>query len=138
MPELTQTAETHRGGARSNFTLEELLNTNPYELKGLYTNKRTRLHNQATIGWLQKRYHEKTSKTYLLLPEQVNEHENIKKIFENFDKDGSNSLDLLELTEMFQMYNIDIQGNFEGKGKKNGSFGIREILFLVIFLKKKE
>jgi hypothetical protein len=44
------------------------------------------------------------------LPEQVNEHENIKKIFENFDKDGSNSLDLVELTEMFQMYNIDIQG----------------------------
>ncbi|EAR99987.2 EF hand protein (macronuclear) [Tetrahymena thermophila SB210] len=71
-------------------------------------NKRTKLHNKSTVSWLKTRYSNKTKKHYLLFPEELIEDMKIRKIFKIFDKDGSQALDLKEMVEMFQKYNIEI------------------------------
>ncbi|KAL4495218.1 hypothetical protein ABPG72_007325 [Tetrahymena utriculariae] len=71
-------------------------------------NKRTKLHNKSTVSWLKTRYPNKTKKHYLLFPEELIEDMKIRKIFKIFDKDGSQALDLKEMVEMFQKYNIEI------------------------------
>lgn len=70
--------------------------------------KRTRLHNQPTNSWLKKRCLTNTSIKYLYFPEELIQHENIKEIFQSFDRDNSHSLDILELVKMFRQFNINI------------------------------
>jgi hypothetical protein len=52
-------------------------------------NKRSRLHNTATLQWLKSRSKQKrgVKKNYLMYPEEMEQEMKIKKIFLTFDED---------------------------------------------------
>ena len=60
------------------------------------SNKRSMLHNSATIKWLAKRYNHTTDKKYLFLPEQLQKEQDIQNIFQKIDQDGSGILSPLQ------------------------------------------
>lgn len=70
--------------------------------------QRTKLHTKSTNSWLKKRCPSNTSIKYLYFPEELIQHENIKEIFQSFDRDNSHSLDICELVKMFKQFNINI------------------------------
>ncbi len=57
---------------------------------------RSELHSLNTLKWLKSkgRVNKDIKKNYLLLPEQIQEEMNIRRVFNVFDDDGSNALDL--------------------------------------------
>ena len=84
-------------------------NTNIEQLMSLIASgKRTKLHTKSINSWLRKRCPSNTSIKYLYFPEELLQHENIKEIFQSFDRDNSHSLDIAELVKMFKQFNIDI------------------------------
>jgi len=75
----------------------------------LSSGKRTKLHTRTINSWLKKRFPLQTSLKYLYFPEELLQHENIKEIFQSFDHDNSNSLDIAELVKMFKQFNINME-----------------------------
>lgn len=61
----------------------------------------SRLHSFAMMKWLKKHRPETTKMEYLYTPEEVQKHLDLKRIFEVFDEDHSETLDLDEFVEMF-------------------------------------
>ena len=55
----------------------------------------------STINWLRKRFNNQTKIQYLNAPAELRKHIEIERVFKAFDEDGSNSLDVHELYEMF-------------------------------------
>ena len=62
----------------------------------------------STINWLRKRFNNQTKIQYLNAPAELRKHIEIERVFKAFDEDGSNSLDVHELYEMFCDNNIHI------------------------------
>ncbi|CAD8139676.1 unnamed protein product [Paramecium octaurelia] len=64
--------------------------------------KRSILQSRDVHDWFKKRYNDKVKKKYLYFPEEIKQQLEVKKIFQNFDQNKSNNLDMSELYEMFQ------------------------------------
>jgi Ca2+-binding EF-hand superfamily protein len=62
------------------------------------------------MKWLRSRCRGKREvpKSYLMYPEQMNEELQIRRVFNVIDADGSDALDLEEMVEMFNRYNISL------------------------------
>ncbi|CAD8061240.1 unnamed protein product [Paramecium sonneborni] len=58
--------------------------------------------------WLKRRYFSKVKKQYLLYPDQMKQEQEIKKIFQNFDRDKSKNIDIGEMYEMFQKFGFGV------------------------------
>ena len=86
---------------KNSLRLENLKN------KYLYT-KRTKLQNTVNISWLKKRFSKNVHQKYLHLPEKFNQLKNIKKIFDFFDYDNSQSIEVSDLLSNFKDNNINI------------------------------
>jgi hypothetical protein len=63
--------------------------------------KRTNFHNLATNLWLKKHLRPDVKTPYIFLPNEMNQRIALAKIFENFDVDGNDMLDLNEFVDMF-------------------------------------
>jgi hypothetical protein len=59
------------------------------------------LHSFSIMSWLKKHKQQTTKMQYLYTPEEVQKHLDLKRIFEVFDEDHSETLDLDEFVEMF-------------------------------------
>ena len=75
----------------------------------LSSGQRTQMHTKSINSWLRKRFQSQTSLKYLYFPEELLQHENIKEIFQSFDRDNSHSLDIGELVKMFKQFNINME-----------------------------
>lgn len=63
--------------------------------------ERTDFHNLATNLWLKKHLRPDVKTPYIFLPNEMNQRIALAKIFENFDVDGNDMLDLNEFVDMF-------------------------------------
>ncbi|CDW71443.1 ef hand family protein [Stylonychia lemnae] len=60
------------------------------------------------IQWLRKRFAHTSKIQYLNRPQELKKQIDIQNVFKKFDEDGSNSLDVNEVHEMFQQNGINI------------------------------
>ncbi|CAK58524.1 unnamed protein product (macronuclear) [Paramecium tetraurelia] len=72
------------------------------------TSPRSPLHASNVNSWFKSRHCNKVKKSYLLFPEQIKQEQEIQKIFQNFDRDNSNNLDITEMYDMFQKYGFKV------------------------------
>ncbi|KAM3127148.1 hypothetical protein pb186bvf_020742 [Paramecium bursaria] len=70
--------------------------------------RRSQLQTHDIHEWLKTRHNSKVKKRYLFMPEQIRQQLEVKKIFQNFDRDHSNFLDMGELYDMFQKNGFQI------------------------------
>ena len=77
------------------------------------------LNNIHTIKWLRKRASENTQIQYLNNASELEQHQAIVRVFNKFDDDGSGTLEVAELRDMFELNNIDITSD-----ELNTLFGI--------------
>ena len=54
-----------------------------------------------TKAWLKARAAQKASATYLHSPEKIKQNEFMDNLFAKFDMDGSGTLDMMEMLELF-------------------------------------
>eukprot|EP00347_Sterkiella_histriomuscorum_P020065 403339235 len=66
------------------------------------------LNNNHTVQWLRKRFTHTSKIQYLNRPQELKKQIDIQNVFKKFDEDGSNSLDVNEVHEMFQQNGINI------------------------------
>ena len=85
-----------------NINLDEILKFKDQKVP------RSNMHTQRIIQWLRKRKADQANKKYLFLPEELNEQAQILEIFNFFDQDLSNRLDMSEMLQMFHDNDINI------------------------------
>lgn len=92
------------------LSLSDIDGTNNIEqlISLINSGKRTKLHTKSVNLWFRKHCPSNTLIKYLYFPEELLQHENIKEIFQSFDHDKSQSLDIGELVKMFKQFNINI------------------------------
>ena len=66
------------------------------------------LNSVSTIEWLKRRFNKTTKIQYLNNPTQLQQHKAIWNVFNKLDEDGSNSLDIDEVNQMFVNNNISV------------------------------
>lgn len=68
------------------------------------------MHNYPTIQWLKRRFKNSKhlKKAYMLYPEEILDEYRYKKIFQVFDTDNSNALNLNEMVDMFNQFHINV------------------------------
>jgi hypothetical protein len=76
----------------------------------------SQLHGASTNNWLKKKNSKTTKTSYLFLPSEINQRIALMEIFNNFDADQNNKLELTEFLDMFinnYISNIDSDQNNE-------------------------
>ncbi|CDW84990.1 ef hand family protein [Stylonychia lemnae] len=71
-------------------------------------NRSSQVGNVDTIRWLRSRHKKTTMKPYLMTSTENKHIQQIKTVFQNFDFDGSKTLDAEEVFQMLEQNNIDI------------------------------
>jgi hypothetical protein len=61
----------------------------------------SQLHGASTNNWLKRKNSKNTKTSYLFLPSEINQRIALMEIFNNFDADGNNKLELEEFLDMF-------------------------------------
>eukprot|EP00357_Protocruzia_adherens_P017196 CAMPEP_0115035460 /NCGR_PEP_ID=MMETSP0216-20121206/41460_1 /TAXON_ID=223996 /ORGANISM="Protocruzia adherens, Strain Boccale" /LENGTH=746 /DNA_ID=CAMNT_0002414941 /DNA_START=37 /DNA_END=2277 /DNA_ORIENTATION=+ len=59
------------------------------------------------MNWLRRRY-KKASPNYMMLPQELKKAHDVQKVFKELDEDGSNSLEITEIFNMFKANKIEI------------------------------
>jgi len=64
--------------------------------------KRSKLHVSSTVDWLKKRHKNTANMQYLLLPNELRQHKEVRNIFEVFDEDNSGMILVEKLVDFSQ------------------------------------